>query len=123
MMAKAASVLGGRQISAQATGVAWTGRGEVAFAALPVGTTLGWAEGALNGGTQVAQLSSAPAVQHACGWLQQPIAAAATATLALHSTAPSKHATKQRWSQRCGRVQPNMFVTVCMLAGESYSHK
>lgn len=69
------------------------------------GSALGWAKDTPSGGTQLAQLKAVPIVQQACGWSQQPIAAAAVATLELHSTVPSSQATNkrcktQRWTKR-----------------------
>ena len=89
----------------------------------PAGNAPGWADGALSVGTQVAQLSAAPTVQQACGWLQQPMAAAAMATLELHSTVPSSHATKQRCIKRCGLWRLNIFNILVSLIDARYSYK
>jgi hypothetical protein len=57
---------------------------------------LTWADGALRGDTQLAQLSVVPKVQQACRSVQQPIAIAVAATLELHNTAPNSNTATKR---------------------------
>lgn len=88
------------------------------------GNALRPVEAALSGGAQVEQLKAEPAaVQHAWGKSQQPIAAAATATLELQSTQPNNHATTQRCTKRWLAWHWSMNVMLMSLVNISLSYK